>query len=40
MNSKFVRYTPEFIQSLRPSKDAIISEKLSKFLDESTKAAK
>ena len=32
-NNKFVRYTPEFIQSLRPSKDAIISEKLSKHFD-------
>ena len=32
-NYKFVRYTPEFIQSLRPSKDAIISEKLSKHFD-------
>jgi len=33
MASKFIRYTPEFIQSLRPSKDAIISEKLSKHFD-------
>jgi hypothetical protein len=33
MSSKFVRYTPEFIQSLRPTKDAIISEKLSKHFD-------
>ena len=32
-NNKFVRYTPEFIQSLRPSKDDIISEKLSKHFD-------
>jgi len=33
MTSKFIRYTPEFIQSLRPNKDAIISEKLSKHFD-------
>jgi hypothetical protein len=33
MSSKFTRYTPEFIQSLRPTKDAIISEKLSKHFD-------
>jgi hypothetical protein len=33
MASKFIRYKPEFIQSLRPNKDAIISEKLSKHFD-------
>lgn len=33
MTSKFLRYTPEFIQSLRPTKDTIISEKLSKHFD-------
>jgi hypothetical protein len=29
----FIRYLPEFIQSLRPQKDEIISEKLSKHFD-------
>jgi hypothetical protein len=33
MTSKFIRYKPEFIQSMRPSKDTIISEKLSKHFD-------
>jgi len=33
MNYIFVRYTPEFIQSLRPTKDTVISEKLSKHFD-------
>jgi hypothetical protein len=33
MTSKFVRYSPEFIQSLRPTKNSIISEKLSKHFD-------
>jgi hypothetical protein len=33
MTSKFIRYRPEFIQSQRPSKDTIISEKLSKHFD-------
>lgn len=31
--SKFIRYTSEFVQSLRPSVDEVISEKLSKHFD-------
>ena len=31
--AKFIRYTNEFIQSLRPDKDEVISEKLSKHFD-------
>jgi len=31
--SKFIRYTNEFIQSMRPGKDEIISEELSKHFD-------
>lgn len=31
--SKFIRYTSEFVQSLRPNVDEVISEKLSKHFD-------
>jgi len=31
--SKFIRYSPEFVLSLRPNKNEIISEKLSKHFD-------
>ena len=31
--AKFIRYSNELIQSMRPGKDEIISEKLSKHFD-------
>ena len=32
--SKFIRHTNEFVQSLRPKADEVISEKLSKHFDK------